>query len=143
MKAGRSMAWAAAFGLAACAGAAGGAGAGAGPGDAAGADTKLSEIAEETSGAADVAAADVAGADEAAGAEVAGSDVAGSDVAGGEDAAADAGEKPSISGLYVDPPLAPPVFSKVIADNNVPVTSADLQGHYTVLWFYPAAGTIG
>jgi len=39
--------------------------------------------------------------------------------------------------------VALPAFSSVLDSSGDARTPADLQGHPTVIWFYPAAGTFG
>ena len=88
-------------------------------------------------------ASDLAAADEAAGVDVA-EDVA-QDVA--EDVAPDVAQDvqtvPNTNGEYLQPPLDAPAFTKVVDFQGAKVTPDALQGHYTVLWFYPAASTAG
>lgn len=51
---------------------------------------------------------------------------------------------PQTNGEYLDPPLdAPPEFVKVKDTTGAYVAQDALYGHYTVLWFYPAASTAG
>lgn len=40
-------------------------------------------------------------------------------------------------------PVPLPAFSKVVNSDTTPITAEDLLGHYTVVWFYPAAQTSG
>ena len=96
---------------------------------------------------ADVASAPDAAADAAL--EIAQADVPAAEVA--EDVAADIAvdvapdvKQPvkTVGGL-VNPPLAPPTFLKVVDSTAAKVTPDALQGHWTVLWFYPAASTAG
>jgi hypothetical protein len=46
-------------------------------------------------------------------------------------------------GTIPDSPLPPPTFAAVTNRDGSPRTPADLVGHPTVMWFYPAAGTGG
>ena len=48
-----------------------------------------------------------------------------------------------LNGDEVDPRLDAPVFEQVLASDGSARTQADLMGHPTVFWFYPAAGTFG
>lgn len=48
-----------------------------------------------------------------------------------------------LNGEEVDPRLDAPVFDQVLANDGSARTQADLIGHPTVIWFYPAAGTYG
>ena len=48
-----------------------------------------------------------------------------------------------LNGEEVDPRLAAPTFERVLASDGSARTQADLMGHPTVIWFYPAAGTYG
>lgn len=51
---------------------------------------------------------------------------------------------PQTNGEYLDPPLdAPPEFVKVKDTTGAYAAQDALYGHYTVLWFYPAASTAG
>ena len=49
---------------------------------------------------------------------------------------------PNTSGLQPKP-LALPEFTQVVDSAGQSVGKSDLVGHYTVLWFYPAASTGG
>lgn len=49
---------------------------------------------------------------------------------------------PNTNGLQV-PPLALPEFTQVVDSTGQSVSKDELLGHYTVLWFYPAASTGG
>lgn len=61
------------------------------------------------------------------------------------DTAADTGpyDTSGLNGEEVDPRLPAPSFDKVLASDGSARTQADLMGHPTVIWFYPAAGTYG
>jgi hypothetical protein len=48
-----------------------------------------------------------------------------------------------LNGDEVDPRLDAPLFEQVVASDGSARTQADLMGHPTVFWFYPAAGTYG
>ena len=51
---------------------------------------------------------------------------------------------PKVNGEYLDTPLdAPPQFAKVKDTTGAYASEDALLGHYTVLWFYPAASTAG
>ena len=93
----------------------------------------------------DVAQDSAAVADTAAGDAPAVADVAAADVQ--PDVAVDTGQdvkKPvKTIGALVNPPLDPPTFSKVVDVTGAKVTPDALQGHWTVLWFSPAASTAG
>lgn len=99
-----------------------------------------------TSGGAAWTLADTAAApDEATGPAVQDAD-SGPDLAT-EDAAAELGAEVAApvqtTGAQVSPALPAPSFSQVVDSAGAPVAASDLQGHWTVLWFYPAASTIG
>lgn len=96
--------------------------------------------------ATDLAAADAPAADSAP-ADVAASDAEPGDAQPADlqtaDASADAAKPlPATKGLQLEP-LALPEFSQVVDSSGQPVSKAQLLGHYTVLWFYPAASTGG
>lgn len=95
----------------------------------------------------DVAAADVPEADVPVADDVAVEDSAPVvDTAATEDAAPDVAQdtKPlKLNGALVNPPLDPPTFTKVVDSTGAKVSPDALQGHWTVLWFYPAASTAG
>ena len=100
------------------------------------------DIAETLDAAAD-AALDTAPPDAAA--DIAQTDAVAEDAA--PDAALDVAQDvktavKTVGGLVL-PPLAPPTFTKVVDSTGVTVTPDALQGHWTVLWFYPAASTAG
>jgi hypothetical protein len=93
-------------------------------------DTQLAETTAES---------DVAGQPD----ETASSDSAAVDTAAVDTAPADVATKlPNTKGLQPDP-LALPAFAHVVDSSGAAVSDQDLLGHYTVLWFYPAAGTSG
>ena len=48
-----------------------------------------------------------------------------------------------LNGTPVVPPKPLPAFSAVLDTDKQSVTQAALLGHWTVLWFYPAASTSG
>lgn len=48
-----------------------------------------------------------------------------------------------LNGSRPEQNLAAPVFSSVVNRDGTPRAQADLIGHPTVLWFYPAANTGG
>ncbi|MFT5582595.1 MAG: hypothetical protein ACI9VR_000171 [Cognaticolwellia sp.] len=48
-----------------------------------------------------------------------------------------------LNGEEVDPRLAAPVFDQVLASDDSARSQADLMGHPTVIWFYPAAESFG
>lgn len=59
------------------------------------------------------------------------------------DSSADAAKPlPNTNGLQV-PPLPLPEFTQVVDSTGQSVSKDELLGHYTVLWFYPAASTGG
>lgn len=94
------------------------------------ADTQLAETTPESDVAGqpgDTASADAAPVDTAA------VDAAPTDVAT---------KLPATKGLQPEP-LALPAFAHVVDSSGAAVSDQDLLGHYTVLWFYPAAGTSG
>ena len=86
----------------------------------------------------DIASADAA---EDAAVDVAADDVAVEDVQ--LDAAPDVKQPVKTVGALVNPPLDAPLFTKVVDSTAAKVTPDALQGHWTVLWFYPAASTAG
>ncbi len=49
----------------------------------------------------------------------------------------------SLSGTVPASPLGPPTFASVRNLDGTDRVPADLVGHPTVMWFYPAAGTGG
>lgn len=51
--------------------------------------------------------------------------------------------KPNTTGEYKDPGDFAPDFVKVVDSTGASVAKADLQGHWTVMWFYPLAMTSG
>ncbi len=59
------------------------------------------------------------------------------------DAAPDVKQPVKTVGALVNPPLDAPLFTKVVDSTAAKVTPDALQGHWTVLWFYPAASTAG
>ncbi len=61
------------------------------------------------------------------------------------DSAVDTGpfDTSGLNGEEVDPRLEAISFEKVLASDGSARTQADLMGHPTVIWFYPAAGTYG
>lgn len=66
------------------------------------------------------------------------------DVASAPDAAKDVIKaKPNTTGLYKEPGQFPPDFVQVKNSDGTVVSKADLLGHWTVMWFYPAALTSG
>ena len=73
--------------------------------------------------------------------DVAAQDVAAQDV--GADVGADLAAPVQTSGAQTKPALAAATFSQVVDSTGAQVAPSDLQGHWTVLWFYPAASTIG
>lgn len=85
----------------------------------------------------DGTAADGTAPGDGAAADSAPSDVA-ADSAPGDGAA----KLPATKGLQLEP-LALPAFAHVVDSSGAAVSDQDLLGHYTVLWFYPAAGTSG
>ena len=99
------------------------------------ADTQLAETTAES---------DVAGQpDETASVDTAGVDAAPVDTAAVDAAPTDVATKlPATKGLQPEP-LALPAFAHVVDSSGAAVSDQDLLGHYTVLWFYPAAGTSG
>lgn len=52
------------------------------------------------------------------------------------------GEAPALLGARPGAPVAAPEFTAVSHDAS-PRSKADLVGHPTVIWFFPAAGTPG
>jgi cytochrome oxidase Cu insertion factor (SCO1/SenC/PrrC family) len=52
------------------------------------------------------------------------------------------GEAPALMGARPAAPIAAPEFAAVSHDGS-PRSKADLVGHPTVVWFFPAAGTPG
>ena len=48
-----------------------------------------------------------------------------------------------LHGQTPDGNLALPVFSGVLNHENKVVSAEDLLGHWSILWFYPAASTTG
>ena len=116
-------------------------------------------VAKDAANAGDVAADDVAADDVAttpdaaqgedtvadaaadAAVEVAAADVTAEDVA--VDVAQDVKKSVKTIGAQVNPPLAAPTFTQVVDTTGAKVTPDALQGHWTVLWFYPAASTAG
>ena len=86
----------------------------------------------------DIASADAA--DDAAADDVAVEDIQ-PDVA--IDAAPDVTQPVKTVGALVNPPLDAPLFTTVVDSTAAKVTPDALQGHWTVLWFYPAASTAG
>lgn len=103
-------------------------------------------VAKDTVNGADVALAadaeaDVA-ADDIAADDVAADDVAAEDVA--QDIAPDIKQPVKTHGALVNPPLEPiAALTKVVDSTGAKMTPDALQGHWTVLWFYPAASTAG
>lgn len=61
---------------------------------------------------------------------------------GVDSGAGDTAPAPTLNGTPPDAPVALPTFT---ARNQLGEarTDADLRGHPTVMWFYPAAGTFG
>ncbi len=122
--------------LAACSSGGGGAGSG---GPTAAADTQAADAGQETATVADTSAT-VDGS--TAGAETAAETAGAADTA--EVAAVDVAKpKPATTGTQKEPGNFAPDFTKVVASTGQPVSKADLLGHWTVLWFYPAAQTSG
>ncbi len=99
----------------------------------------------DTAAADSAAAADGSAVDsqvaEAAGTEVA-PDTDLADTQPGDSSADTAKALPETHGLQV-PPLPLPEFTQVVDSTGKSVTDQELLGHYTVLWFYPAASTGG
>ena len=95
-----------------------------------------SVVAHDVGAAGDVQTADAAAAD------VALTDDVADDAA--QDIAQDVKVPVTMVGGQVDPPLAPIAkFTKVVDSTGAKMTPDALQGHWTVLWFYPAASTAG
>ena len=51
--------------------------------------------------------------------------------------------KPNTTGQYKEDGLWPPDFTQAKNSDGTAVSKADLVGHWTVMWFYPAALTSG
>lgn len=128
--------------LAACTASGGGGGSG---GSSTAADTQAVDAAADTGSSGDTAARAETAADNDVAAEVAdaAAEVA-ADTAAAEVATADVVKpKPFTNGTLKEPGDFAPEFSKVVASDGQAVSKADLMGHWTVLWFYPAAQTSG
>lgn len=98
------------------------------------ADTAVAAV-DANTGAQDAAAADAESADGGP------ADTGTPDVAAVDTAVADA-KLPKTWGLQVTP-VPVPTFTQVVDSAGQPVSQDDLMGHYTVVWFYPAAQTSG
>lgn len=154
--------WVALAALAACGATAAGGGSGAAP-DTGVADNATTDgivpdaaNAAETGQAADAAAAEVladlaadmaAGSGDAPMADAEVVPVADAEVETKADVAKDSAAadvaKLKTNGALVNPPLDPPSFSKVVDSSGAKVSPDVLQGHWTAMWFYPAASTAG
>ena len=95
---------------------------------------------------ADAASADADSGDAAAADELAVADSAPPDVAAPAPDVVGAGPKPWPKGLHgkkAAAPVALPALTQVVASTGASVMPDDLKGHWSVLWFYPLAGTSG
>lgn len=61
---------------------------------------------------------------------------------GGDTGGGDTAPAPTFNGTPPETPVALPTFT-ARNQHGETRTDADLRGHPTVLWFYPAAGTFG
>lgn len=86
------------------------------------------------------AAADVA---PAADAPEAPADLAAAEEVASPDVVEVASTLPPITGGYLHSPLPLPTFTHVVDSTGAAVTPDMLVGHWTVMWFYPAASTAG